>query len=575
MIRWLSLLLLATSPVALAQSDSSTEPSAQSSELPTRLDDFLSTAIDEGLLVPTDEGVAAQQSVATPTGMKPVLRQRSKLFETAKKCAAEYPYDFTDFRQMKSYQDLYPYQEAYRAAGSVVDSAAGTRMAKAYAALNLSSELRTHLRGSEGGHEAIAMGRLIALLDANDAPDLAWFRAMADCHSEGEFWLAVALLLSNDDAGVEAFDQRLTQFRRMPIQVRIRLAGLLVPILNSKGERVLVSKVMADFTAEEVELSSQLRFAKALIDLQRGSADAEATIQSMASQPRFQEIALEGLLRSNVRLDPGKREILLREAQRRINRASSEDQIAASLRFTLREYSAASRYSEMIDLLELTSLQAPFAQNEIRRQLVDTLHRDLEDDSALRALAAMDLLLRESATIDGTPGRSDLFQKAVKRANALGLLTLSEIVAQESGDDELLLNARVELSLTQQRHEDVLLLASQKPDYQPIQLAAAHAAIALKQKSALTGVLPRLPAAPSELVSLLEADAVAGTWYLPQAIYNRAKQTSDDDLRRRVDRVASLKSRVESPEQPGTPTLADATEVLSRSLPGQDTELLR
>ena len=575
MIRWLSLLLLATSPVALAQSDPTTEPSAQSGELPTRLDDFLNTAIDEGLLVPTDEGAFSDSTTAPAEGAKPVLRQRSKLFEAAKKCAADYPYDFTDFRDMKSYQDLYPHQEAFRAAGSVVDSEAGTRMAMAYAALNLSSELRTHLRGSNGGHEAIAMGRLIALMDANDAPDLAWFRALADCHSEGEFWLSVALLLSGDDAGVDAFDQRLTQFRRMPIQVRIRLAGLLVPILNARGERVLVSKVMADFTAEEVEISSQLRFAKALIDLERGSADAEATIQSMAAQPRFQEIALDGLLRSNVRLDPGKREILLREAQRRINRANGEEQIAASLRFTLRELSATSRYGEMIDLLELASLQAPYAQNEVRRQLVDTLNRDLGDESALRALAAMDLLLRESATIDGTPGRAALFEKAVMRASDLGLLTLSEIVAVESGNANLLLNARVELSLAQQRHEDVLALASEKPDYTRIQLAAAHAAIALKQKSALSNILPRLPAAPSELVPLLEADAAAGTWYLPQAVYNRAKQTSDDALRARVDRVASLKSRVESPEKAGKLTLADATEVLSRSLPGQDTELLR
>ena len=575
MIRWLSLLLLATSPVALAQSDPSTEPSAQNSELPTRLDDFLSTAIDEGLLVPTDDGVTRENTTSQAGAAKPTLRQRSKLFETAKKCAADYPYDFSDFRQMKSYQDLYPYQEAFRAAGSVVDTEAGTRMSMAYAALNLSSELRTHLRGSNGGHEAAAMGRFIALLDANEAPDMAWFRALADCHSEGEFWLAVAFLLDGNDAGVDALDQRMPQFRRLPIQVRIRLAGLLVPVLNAKGERVLVSKIMADFTTEEVEVSSQLRFAQALINLQRGSAEAEATIQSMASQPRFQELALEGLLRSNVRLDPGKREILLREAQRRINRASSEDQIAASLRFTLREYSAASRYGEMIDLLELTSLQAPFAQTEIRRQLVDTLDRDLGHESALRALAAMDFLLRETDTINGTPGRTSLFEKAVMRAGGLGLLTLAEIIAEESGNDELLLNARVELSLAQRRHEDVLALASQKPDYARIQFAAAHAAIALKQRPALSDVLPRLPNEPTQLVSLLEADAAAGTWYLPQVIYNRAKQTSDDGLRRRVDRVASLKSRVESPERPGTYSLADAKTVLSRPVPGQDTELLR
>lgn len=569
MTRWLSLLLLCVAPAAFAQSDPGTAAPANSEQSSSRLDAFLNEAIDEGLLVPAgDPSVEAGDA-------KPSLRLRTRSFDVAKKCVADYPYDFTDFRDMASYQDLYPHQEAFRAAGSIVDSDAGIRLAKAYAALNLSAELKTHLLGSTGGQPAIAMGRLVALLEAHEAPDVSWFRAMSECHSEGEFWLAVALLLAGDDAGVEALEQRLTQFRRLPGQLRIRVAGLIVPILNSEGQRVLVSKVMADFTAEEVATSSQLRFARALVDLERGRPQAQETIQNMASEPRFQEIALDGLLRSNARLEPGQREFLLREALSRIDRANGEQDVAASLRFALRELSSASRYGEMIDLLDLASLQAPYAQNDIRRVLLDTLKRDLEDDSALRSLAAMDLLLKERGVIDRTPGRDALFQQAVSRASDLGFQTLAESVALASGNEELAMNARVELSLTQNRHRDVLALAQQKPDYERIQIAAAHAAIELRDPVSLASVLPRLPESPVVLVSLLEADAAAGTWYLPQRVYNLAMRTSDDGVRARVGRVAALKSRVESPEETSKLTLADAAEVLSRSLPGQDTELLR
>lgn len=570
MIRWLSLFLLFMAPVAIAQSDTDGASTNSNERLPTRLDAFLNDAIDEGLLVPTED------EASEGTIEKPTFRPRNRVFETANKCSAEYPYDFTDFRRMQSYQDLYPFQEAYRSAGSVVDSEAGNRMAMAFAALNMSSELRTMLRGSDGGQSAVAMGRLIALLDAHEAPDMNWFRTLSDCHPEGEFWLAIALLISGEEAGVDAFDQRLTQFRKLPLEMRVRLAGLIVPILNTKGERVLVSKVMADFTAQEVETSSQLRFAKALINLDRGSPEARETIQSMASQPRFQEIALEGLLRSNISIEPGQREILLREAQRRINRATGEDEIAASLRFTLQELSSRSRYSEIIDLLEIANLQAPFAQNEIRRNLVDTLDRDLDQESSLRALAAMDLLLKNGGVIDGTPGRDALFQKAVARASDLGFQSLAEVVAGQSGNEELALNARVELSLVQQRHEDVLELAAKKPDYERVQLAAAHAAIALKNKAALTDILPRLATTPSALIGLLEADAAAGTWYLPQSTYALASQTSDDVLRDRIRRVSALKSRAQNTETPTKLTLADAGMVLSRSLqalPGLQTEI--
>jgi len=152
-------------------------------ELSDELGSLVERAISEGLLSP-----AGTRGTPAPAAAGPASEARSGTADLAPRidCEADYALEFTDYRQMATYQDFLNYRQAGEGA-----DATGQNIARAYIALDLSSEALINLRGMSD-HEAEALRQLARLLEARHVPDTEYFRSLAACHNGASLWLALA-----------------------------------------------------------------------------------------------------------------------------------------------------------------------------------------------------------------------------------------------------------------------------------------------------------------------------------------------------------------------------------------------
>jgi hypothetical protein len=364
---------------------------------------------------------------------------------------------------------------------------------------------------------------------------------LASCHEEAGLWLSVAQLAAGQDAGVARLQNHLTGFRQLPLGLRTDFAAISVAELHRHGEKALAQKLVASFTEDELRQSRPLQFANTLIELERGNPEAEKAMLGFLSQPRFQEEALAVILRRDQPLADGYNEILLGDLMQKFG-TTDDRELASSLKFALRELSAHSRYTPLMDLARKPALQNSIAQEEIKRYLVASLERDLASEEPLRNLAAIGALAAGTSLLDGHPKRAGLYNSASGLAIRFGFGSLAAELARKIEADEMVAREIAALAFQQDDHATVYAISKSHPRDEQVNLIAARCAIQDNNVRLLDVLVDRLTLNPETILALIEQDALSGKWIVPTRVYQAADRLSGIDHAKRVKRVSTLRT---------------------------------
>ena len=527
---WILLCGAVLAPPSLALKQGDDGLAAQ--ELSDELSSLVERAISEGLLSPAGTPRAPVEAIAANAPEPDAAPLQSTLNVD---CQAGYPLDFNDYRQMSVYQDFLNYRQAGEGA-----AASGQNIARAYIALDLSSEALINLRGMSD-HEAEALRQLARLLEARHTPNTDYFRELAECHDGAGLWSALAQLSAGQVEGAGLLDQHIQSFRQLPLQLLERYAMLAIPALDALGERVLAEKLFSGFNPAEIQNSSQLQLTQAVLELAKGNPNAETALRNYLMQARYQETALFALLRHGRMITELERNVLVSGLLTKLEQSHQDADIRGSLEFVLEELSTGSRHQTILDMAKRPNLQSTAAQDEIRKHFVAGLERDLAGDDPLRTLAAIEALVREDGLLDGAEARGDLYEEAVLKSVRLGFGTLADTLARKAAPGAPVAEERAVLAYHRGEADALQTTATDHPGNLRIVRMAALNALNAGDRPRLAELSASLVGDPASVIALIEEDAATGAWIVPNAVYTAASALTDEDDQRRVRRVMDLR----------------------------------
>lgn len=560
----LGALLLAPPGFALKETPASPAADSRSQGLSNEFDAFVQQALKEGLLSPVSpDGTkpAPAPQAAGPSDLRPMTATPPAGADASVDCREPYPLDFSTYSLIERYSDL------YEIANAVPDGARdkfSPELTRALIALDLAPEAVSSA-GRSADAEGVALRHLARLIDQRTVPATAYFAELAKCHTDAGFWHGLALLAEGDADGARQIGEHLFVFRKLPLQLRDRVAFMAVPALDVIGDRTLAQKMMTTFSDVQVANSAQLTFSMAVLGLGAKDPAAEKVIEDFLVQSRFEEAALAALIRHKRPVRQAVRAILLDEMVTRIEFAQKDADVRGDLRFVLDELGRESMYQPLMKLAELPSMQTETAREELVRQLVSTLERDLEGDDKLRNLAAIEALLNDPGLLEQAPQRKALYERAINVAVRLGFGTLGEALAAKAEGAAGLADQRALLAYRQKDYPAVFALAERYPQDQRVQLIAAKGAIDSGQASRLATYEARLKLDPDTVLTLIEHDAAAARWMLSDRTYRVAATLTDDTQRQRAARVLRLKPAASQLADTSRPSVASIPGKLSRS----------
>ncbi|MCA8901821.1 MAG: hypothetical protein KDA53_11275 [Hyphomonas sp.] len=526
---------------ALENEPEKPEQGAAAKDLSTELETFVRDAIDEGLLKPagTQPAEDAHAPAAAPHEPAP-HKVAAPEASHPKACASGHALDFTPVAGMTHYQELYAFREGGDHPAAEHGGNAKLDLARGYLALGMYSEALMTLR-RESGPDRDALRKLALMLEQRQQPDVAFFEDLAKCQPSTAIWSAAARLAVGDEAASDDLNTRLSDFRKLPLQLRIDLASVTIPTLTRTGHRGIARKMIADFTEEQVAGSPELRFVRALIEFDAGQESAGKTVHGYIDHPRFQEAALAALMAKDEALDSVREDILLGDLMLKFGQSGHDMELASSIDFALTELSERSRYQPIIELAAMPALQNPEAQGEVRRQLVASLDRDLKSDETIRVLAATDLLVQGVSLLEGDPATAKLYNLAAQRSVELGFGALAERLAETSPVDRPVAEEIAALAFRRGNTEAVYKLADNHPQSAEILRFAALSAVRDGNATHLATYESLIHHDPGTILELIEEDAASGHWIVGETIYAEARQLTGEDAEQRVARVLALR----------------------------------
>lgn len=538
----------------------SVEKSSPEEQLSDRLDAFFNEAIEGGLLQSGEgeaEATAEPDAHATPAPVKTTKRRSTH------KCKVDSSLDFSDFTELKSYSDLTDYAETFEEAMTAGSKDATLSVARAYIALGLYAEGRL-LFQKASKTESSALVLLSDFLEQHTRPDVSFFRVHATCNPDSQVWLAAALLYEGQEEGAEILSRNLTQFRGLPLQLRIDVTTIAIPELDRSHKRDLARILFASFDSEEIEGASRLGFSKALIDASDGKESIEDVMQEYMLHPEYRAAAAAALIRYNKPVPAADRDVLLEELVKDLSHVEGSRDIPLKLKIALQQMSALSDYSHLHDLVALPGLQSPQAMNEVRKQFVAILEEDLESAEPVRVLAVVEALLSHKDLLHEHSAMPALYQGSVEFANTQGYLSLAKELGRQYGYDDALLAA--DLAYREKNTEVLYALADQHPDNSQIILWAAMTAIDHNDAMRVLKLQEHLPLDVDTIVPLIEADALSGNWVVPYAYYAAAGELKTEVNEKKIQQILDLRQRERTGnDRVRKADISHATEVLEAS----------
>jgi hypothetical protein len=187
-------------------------------------------------------------------------------------------------------------------------------------------------------------------------------------------------------------------------------------------------------------------------------------------------------------------------------------------------------------------MQSDEARGRLVRHLVSSLQSDLTGDNSLRALAAIEAMIKDEGLLDAVPERAALFESATLVAVRLGFASLGEALAVKAKGEEAAAEKRALLAYRKGNYREIYELAGVHTRNQRVNLMAALAAIDTKDRPRLALFEGRLKLEPDIILALIEQDATTSHWLVSDRVYEAARKLGSTDQKPRVDRVIRLKS---------------------------------
>lgn len=556
------------------ESDDTNKIVEPDSELPSSLDRFVKNAIDEGLLTPAQpsSSPSATSPKISPNPHAPIIEPagqgraqagvslRPKQSAASNVCAGEDPFDFSEYHELRTYDDLLAWRSTAEAAEPEHFK---NELARAYIALGLNEEARLQLNGVVGA-EASALRRLAVLMEDRAAPDRDFFRQQADCPGVSGIWYSLALLKTDRKAAARRFDERINEFRRLPFQLRVEIAARAVPALDAAGERLIVDKLMANFDEQDIAASSRLKFNRALINMRNGGDAARDVMRNYLNNPEFRQEAAASLLRHGQTLEKTVQRDVANRMIEKISGIDTTGPVASSLDVMLNDLHEVAGYGLTLQLASMPATQRPEAHDRIVSHFVSLAEDGLSSPDTLDNLEAMDALLAGADMLSERGEKDNLYSDASQLALRLGFQNLAATFASRTSDPEDLVEARASLAFRMADHDALKSFTILYPQNAEISFLAALSAVRSGDEALLSGLEPRLRRDARTVVSLIEMDAASGRWIVPEYIYGTARTLGNETYQARVKRVELLRDQQGPPQPAPEYDVADIGPALQR-----------
>lgn len=552
------------------------ESSSDLQRLPGELDSFVQEAISEGLLRParpeTEDGgdetgetavdqpaseVQASTETATSTPAPETVREIANIEYL---CPESSPYDFAEFSDFSTYQDLSGWRSVLDAEEST--PALGRLMSRAYMSLGLVAEARAELSGDQG-QGAMALRQLVELLDRDGQPSQAFLSAVASCDAKDGLWLGIAQLKANDAAGADLLAENFTAFRALPLRMRANAALIIIPALDRLGRPILSERLMTSFTADEIARTHELQFVKALQRLSMGATSAADDLRDYLRRAQYRTEAAAALRRHGQAISSDVERDIVEHYINELGNLPPEASVTENLAVILQDLNSAVGYDMTLRLAAVPAANGPEAQARLATHFEGMIDADLESDAFLVNLKAMDALLKAGTLLEAREGTDGRYARASAMAANFGLPSMSEKLSARLENDGVLALAQAELAFQLEDHNGLHQLTEAHPDNAAIRKVALIDAIRSGDADAFARLSRGVPEDVDTALMLIEADAAAGHWIVPQRFYSLAAQSGDEAVQVRALRIAETRPAPASTDE-GEIALSDVSSRLER-----------
>lgn len=536
------------------------EADASSQELSTKLDAFINSAVDDGILQP--KGGALDTVPEAVPGALPVAMAGSS---SVSRCGGIGSLLFEDFKNMSTYSDLVGFRDELANHTELTSDQRSLALAHANIAIGLNSEARMALSASEGS-AATALVQLSQLLEGHAIEPGDDGFAMDDCLETSRLWRALNFLAQDDPQGLDILREQIPAFRGLPIRIRINVASVAVPALERLDERLLAQRIMAEFTAEEIAATAQLKFSQALLDYSAGQEDALQTVKDFLEQPSVQASAMEVLVDTDALPTMIDGRIPLGRAIEFIAGASNTRDETIRLRVVLDVLMGAGRYSEISELASFPSARMPDKISVVQNELHKKLTADLAAESLQKNFNAINYLASDRSFLKAHPKAEALYGAATNVAADLGYSVLAADLGSAFGaDSDAVAVYKAETAYRRGEYEQVVEVALAFPEQAELSYLAGKVAVSERDPQSFARFEGRLFNHPEHLLALLEADALAETWFASSAAYDRIDFTENPELESRFSRLAFLQDDYRNGAPSQTLSLSDAFDAFNAS----------
>lgn len=563
------------------QPPQSVEAGEDLERLPAQLDSFVQDAIDQGLLKPalpagtgpektvrrlTPEPAPAAAPEAQPepepeaAPVKVSLRPRQGQ-ETSNSCGVSFPYEFSDFAELRTYQDMMSWRGVLETENT---AASRVLLAKGYLALGMNEESRAQLAG-RSDRAAVALRELAWLLEGRAYPNLSYFEELSDCHDGAQIWLAFALIRAGEASGVQILSTHLEDFKSLPFEIRSSYARMVVPTLERMKEVEVARQLLLTFSDEEINSYQRLRFPAAIIGFSLGAEGAEDKLRHFLKLVGYSDEAAAVLRRAGLQVDPDFETEYIDRLVDQFGHLPDDIPVEASLDVLLGDLNTLADYSMTRQLASVPPAQTPEAKAKLGDHYIELIRADLESTDKLANLKGMDALLNGSELLEGRDDLEETYSKAAALAAHLGLRTMSDKLSDRVSSDEALAVSRANLAFRLGEHDQVSALQKRFPDNGEISTLAALAAVRAGDAAEFTRLEKKLELTPDLALALIAADGTSGHWILPERYFTAALDVEGADKQAQLHRIIEARPAATTGGAAAAAlTLADVPAGLSR-----------
>ncbi len=462
------------------------------------LDAFVETAIRSGLLV-RNGGSETTEITAEPAPI-PFT------------CSDTYPLDFSVERSLRRFTEL----PATSGDESGDVNAAFLKDLKSKLALGLYSEAKAMLAFAEG-EEWQVYREFIELMDSRSDPDIAYFRALADCHEKGALWLAVAELQGFDPEGINRIQRYIPNIRALPHNLRQDVATRTIPSLIMLRRADIAQQVLSTFSNEEIENSTQLTALKtAIADMPDGSESDDRLVMLM-SRPTLKLPALLILIERDGALRPTIKEFALEEAWNVLEQNDTKHGFEQILAFVMQNLESENLYAGLQRVRTLPIAESDEVRAAVDRNIIESLDAYLASAEPAASLKGLKTLTQFHTSLPYDEQGNALRRRGAEIALELGLISLVEALLASVERDEDVAGLLAQAAYWNREDAELFDLRAAYPSLIDINrlagIRAAQAGAAQVAAQAYAG----LDGTPSTQLELVEHAALADDWTLYEA----------------------------------------------------------